>query len=36
MNWNEGQYDTVLTDVPFKKTIQNGWKLLLEKFIPRV
>lgn len=32
INWNEGQYDTVLTDVPFKITIQNGWKLLLEKF----
>jgi len=36
MDWNEGQYDIVLTDVPLKKTIQNGWKLLLEKFIPHV
>lgn len=36
MDWSEGQYDTVLTDTPMKKTIHNGWKLLLEKFIPQV
>jgi len=36
MDWSEGQYDTVLTDIPMKKTIHNGWKLLLEKFIHQV
>jgi len=35
INWNEGQYNAVLADIPMKKTIQNGWRLLLEKFIPQ-
>jgi CheY-like chemotaxis protein len=31
LNWNNFDYDTVLTDKPIKKTIDNGWKMLLDK-----
>ncbi len=31
LKWNVCQYDTVLTDMPIKKTIHSGWKTLLEK-----
>ena len=31
LNWNDGQYDTVLTDSPVRKTISTSWKTLLKK-----
>jgi hypothetical protein len=31
LNWNDCQYDTVLTDSPIKKSIHKDWKTLLEK-----
>jgi len=31
LNWNDFEYDTVLTSKPMKKTICDGWKMLLEK-----
>jgi len=30
LNWNDFEYDTTLTDKPIKKTINNGWKTLLD------
>lgn len=31
LNWNDFDYDTVLVCKPMKKTIDNGWAMLLEK-----
>jgi len=30
LNWHNFEYDTVLTDKPIKKTINRGWKVLLD------
>ena len=35
LNWNNFEYDTVLTSKPMKKTIDNGWEMLLENVIQK-
>jgi len=32
LNWNRFEYDTVLTDVPMKTTINSNWKTLLNRY----
>lgn len=32
LNWNNFEYDTILTNKPIKKTINNDWKMLIEKY----
>ncbi len=31
LNWNNFEYDTVLTSKPAKKTIDDAWKMLMDK-----
>lgn len=32
LNWNDCQCNVVLSDIPIKKTIHDGWKTILENF----
>jgi CheY-like chemotaxis protein len=35
LNWNNFEYDTVLTNKPIKKTIGQDWKMLIERCNPQ-
>jgi len=32
LNWNDGYYNTILTNSPIRKTINSGWRTLLKKY----
>ncbi|MFZ5515093.1 MAG: response regulator [Candidatus Zhuqueibacterota bacterium] len=32
LKWNDGYYDTTLSETPIRKTIHSGWRTLLKKY----